>query len=143
MTASKEKTPNEPTIADVIELIRGSDGKINNLNGRFDSLETRMNSFESSMREGFAKVHERIDKVELVGRTLLKQQDLLSVRVDAISQQTTNLVYQVATIQETLTDLTEAETKDALATINHEKRIIRLENLSKIKPSTLKHLKKT
>jgi prefoldin subunit 5 len=128
MTESKEKTPNEPTIADAIELIRRSDRKI-------DSLK-------SSMREGFAKVHDRLEKVELVESTLLKLNDNLSVSVDEIGRQVTQLVHQVATVQETLTDLTEAETKDALATINHEKRIIRLENLSKIKPSTLKHLKK-
>jgi hypothetical protein len=59
-----------------------------------------------------------------------------------IQHRVIHLEYQMEQVKETLEDLGNAEDKDALATINHERRISRLEKMQNITPKPEKHLRK-
>ncbi|MBA3788890.1 hypothetical protein H0X32_00655 [Patescibacteria group bacterium] len=91
---------------------------------------------------------------EKFDETMSKLFDMLEVRFSFIDEQFRNLwevtrnielrvikiEYSLEEIKENLSALTEAEGKDALASINHEHRISALERRSNIKPNSPQHL---
>ena len=135
----------------ITELSKRFDSKIDQLgteiNGRFELMDTAFADLASAMQYGFEKVYERFDEVDerfdrLEGRTNKVEEVLeyLKVEVRDVKTRVIHLESSMEEVQESLSNLENAEEKDAKATINHETRIQKLEKVNKIKSKPVAHL---
>ena len=120
----------ESTISDVMVAVRDLT----------DAMQTGFAKAEERMDDEFAQVSGRFEKVERGIRSLQTGQDNLTERVGDVHRRVVNLEHRVEDVRDSLADITEAEEKDAEATINHEYRISHLEKLGGIKNVPPKHL---
>lgn len=102
----------EPTLLDVLEAVQG----------------------------GFARLEKEYDRHEGILTTLVAGQQNIAEQVGDIQRRVINLEHSVEDVKESLIDITNAEEKDATATINHEQRISHLEKLGGIKSIPVAHL---
>jgi predicted nucleic acid-binding Zn-ribbon protein len=86
-----------------------------------------------TMQNGFDRIDERLD-------SLNNRVDNLELEFQDMKTRIIRLEYSMGDVQEMLVDLTHAEEKDAIATMNHEDRIIRLEKISDIYSVSPSHL---
>jgi len=110
---------NEPTIIDVMGVVK--------------DLAVSVKDLTEAVQGGFAKIESSIF-------TLQTGQQNLSEQVGDIQRRVINLEHGVEDMKESLIDITNAEEKDAEATINHEHRISHLEKLSGIAGIPVAHL---
>ncbi len=112
MTIAHDLNAYEPTLRDVLDVMNSGFERIE---GRFEAVDTRLGNIET-----------RLESVET---------NLVDVQ-----QRVIKLEGKVDDIQEDLRALVSAEEKDAVATINHEERIVRLEGLNNIPSAPPTHL---
>ena len=116
----KSNNQSEPTIRDTMDSIA--------------DLREVVTSLAESMNVGFEKVWGVLSTLQL-------GQDNLLVEVRDIKRRVVNLEFQFADFQDRFSDLSEAEEKDALASISHEERIVRLEKINNIQAVSPLHLR--
>jgi predicted nucleic acid-binding Zn-ribbon protein len=98
------------------------------------------NEPEPTTRELLELMYAGFERINGVLSTLQLGLDNLLVEVLDVKRRVVHLEVQVADVQDSLDDLSEAESKDAMASINHESRIIRLEKINNIESASLQHL---
>ena len=110
------------------------------LNEVLHAVQKGFSSAEERTEIEFKQLHERIEKVERGVRFLRTDMNNLKEQVGDIQRRSINLEHRSADIIETLGALSDAEDKDAEASINHERRIAHLEKLGGIKSTPPAHL---
>jgi len=103
-------------------------------------LMVTIQELTQAMCEGFERMDQKFERVDGVLSTLQIGQDNLLVEVHDIKRRVVHLEFQMADVQDSLNDLSEAEAKDAMASINHEQRIVRLEKINNIQAVSPEYL---
>ena len=112
------------------------DSRFEQVDARFEQVNSRFEQVDAQ----FEQMVTRGDTQEGLIQLLVKGQESLLSETRDIKRRVVRLEYAMEDVQESLGILTDAEEKDAVATMNHEKRISDLEQIHKIKPITLSHL---
>jgi hypothetical protein len=101
---------------------------------------SRMDRKFSEIDKRFGGIDARLDSHDKQFINLIEGQNNLLLITQNIQYRVGNLEVSMEEIKEDLGVLTEAEEKDAMASINHEFRIIRLEKRNDVAPESLPHL---
>ena len=145
---TKSNNQSEPTMSDLMDSIAELRGMFVGLSDNHENLTSSQESLVRS-HENLTKTVSNLsetmnvgfDRIDGVLSTLQFGQDNLLVEVLDIKRRVIKLEFQMADVQDTLSDLGEAETKDALASMNHEVRIVRLEKINNIESVSVSHLR--
>lgn len=129
-SVKKSKMTKEPTVSDVM-------GAVQDLT---EAMQAGFTKVEERINDEFGQVGGRFERIERSIRTFHAGQENLAETINDTHRRVVNLEHRVEDVRETLSDITEAEEKDAEATINHEFRISHLEKIGGVKSVPPKHL---
>lgn len=148
MKEEKKSGELEPTISDVLGAVQKLADRFDTLEtssqkltGRFDVLEVSVQDLTEAVQTGFAKVEERLDRIEGVAgqhdgllvrhekllTALVAGQENLTERVNGIDQKLTATQGRVEDVAEMLESMTEVVDENRDMLFKHEGRIAILE----------------